>query len=413
MVETKVIDIDIIEQTQETKNLIIKGKSKLFPVMRIPLENLQYNKLNGRIATWISEYLSNEGEFPEDSERANEIIEGFIESSNPDLLKKTKNNIELFDQQVNIELFDQQEAAVVLKNGIIVDGNRRFTALRQLSREGKGQNFNYIKAVLLDSEEYTQKEIKTLELNLQHAKEERVDYNPIDRLVDIYRDLIAYDAPFTAAEYAREIASTEKMVSQEMEVSQLMVDYLDYIGQPLMFHIARQQKIDGPLREAHRILKSKKLEDDDREAARDVIFASIASLDGDVTRKIRDMKNVVQDVDMLGKVVKELDETLDNIDAHFREEKVVKTTQQTHTVNVPSEAKNKVIEVTSRYAERKKLSSAQKAPIESLKKSLDRINDIDSDAVVRMSSDDIEEFAELVNQIQERLDSFKVLTNAN
>ncbi|MBZ1530146.1 ParB/RepB/Spo0J family partition protein [Leuconostoc mesenteroides] len=398
------IDIDIIEQTQETKNLIIKGKSKLFPVMRIPLENLQYNKLNGRIATWISEYLSNEGEFPEDSERANEIIEGFIESSNPDLLKKTKNNI---------ELFDQQEAAVVLKNGIIVDGNRRFTALRQLSREGKGQNFNYIKAVLLDSEEYTQKEIKTLELNLQHAKEERVDYNPIDRLVDIYRDLIAYDAPFTAAEYAREIASTEKMVSQEMEVSQLMVDYLDYIGQPLMFHIARQQKIDGPLREAHRILKSKKLEDDDREAARDVIFASIASLDGDVTRKIRDMKNVVQDVDMLGKVVKELDETLDNIDAHFREEKVVKTTQQTHTVNVPSEAKNKVIEVTSRYAERKKLSSAQKAPIESLKKSLDRINDIDSDAVVRMSSDDIEEFAELVNQIQERLDSFKVLTNAN
>lgn len=84
MVETKVIDIDIIEQTQETKNLIIKGKSKLFPVMRIPLENLQYNKLNGRIATWISEYLSNEGEFPEDSERANEIIEGFIESSNPD-----------------------------------------------------------------------------------------------------------------------------------------------------------------------------------------------------------------------------------------------------------------------------------------------------------------------------------------
>lgn len=302
---------------------------------------------------------------------------------------------------------------MVLKNGIIVDGNRRFTALRQLSREGKGQNFNYIKAVLLDSEEYTQKEIKTLELNLQHAKEERVDYNPIDRLVDIYRDLIAYDAPFTAAEYAREIASTEKMVSQEMEVSQLMVDYLDYIGQPLMFHIARQQKIDGPLREAHRILKSKKLEDDDREAARDVIFASIASLDGDVTRKIRDMKNVVQDVDMLGKVVKELDETLDNIDAHFREEKVVKTTQQTHTVNVPSEAKNKVIEVTSRYAERKKLSSAQKAPIESLKKSLDRINDIDSDAVVRMSSDDIEEFAELVNQIQERLDSFKVLTNAN
>ncbi len=398
------IDTSMVETTQETKNLIIKGKTQLFPVVRIPLNQLQYNKLNGRIATWISEYLSNEGQFPEGIEEANMIIEGFIQESNPDLLKKTKNKI---------ELFDQQEAAVVLKNGIIVDGNRRFTALRQLSREGRGQKFNYIKAVLLDSEEYTQKEIKTLELNLQHAKEERVDYNPIDRLVDIYRDLIAEGAPFTPAEYAREVASDEKTVKQDMEVAQLMIDYLEYVGQPLMFHIARQQKLDGPLREVRRILKSNKIEKEMWDDARDVLFASIASLDGDVTRKIRDMKNVVQDPQMLEEVVEELEDTLDDLVDHFHDEDVAKTAHDTHTVNVPTPQKKLVADVTGKFTERKKLSGAQKAPIESMKKSLDRMNDVDTDAVVRMSSEDLQEFAQYTERLQERLNVLKGLVNAD
>ncbi|MCB5826969.1 ParB/RepB/Spo0J family partition protein [Weissella cibaria] len=398
------IDINLVEKTEETKNLIIKCKTQLFPVVRIPLTELQYNKLNGRIATWISEYLSDKDSFPNNPQEANMIIEGFIQSSNSESLKKTKNNI---------ELFEQQEAAVVLKNGVIVDGNRRFTALRQLSREGKGQKFNYIKAVLLDSEDYTPKEIKTLELNLQHAKEERVDYDPIDRLVDIYRDLISDDSPFTAAEYAREVDSTEKAVLQDMEVAQLMIDYLKYIGQPLMFHIARQQKLDGPLREAQRILKSKKIDEQDYKDARDIIFASIASFDGDVTRKVRDMKNVVQDSKMLSDVIEELDNTLDKMDKNFRQQDVAKAAKETHTVNVPTEQKTKVIEVATKYTERKKLSSAQKAPIESLKKSLDRINDVDTEAVVRMSADDIEEFSEYLDRIQERVNAMKGLTNAD
>ncbi|WP_317286441.1 ParB/RepB/Spo0J family partition protein [Leuconostoc mesenteroides] len=397
------IDTNIVELTKETKNLIIKGHTQLFPVVRIPLGELQYNKLNGRIATWISEYLSNNDKFPEEIEKANMIIEGFMEESNPDLLKKTK---------TNIELFDQQESAVVLKNGIIVDGNRRFTALRQLSREGKGQKFSYIKAVLLDSDDYTEKEIKTFELNLQHAKEERVGYNPIDRLVDIYRDLITENAPFSPAEYAREVASTEKVVQQEMEVSQLMIDYLEYIGHPLMFHIVRKQKLDGPLREAHRILKSKKIEAENIEDARDVIFASIASFDGDVTRKIRDMKKVVQDSKMLNEVVTELDDTLDDIDAHFHEPDT-STVPGNNIVDVPINQKNKVIEITSKFAERKKLTSAKRAPIESLKRCLDRVNDVDSDAVVRMNSDDIDEFSEYIIRIQEQLDSLKGLTNVD
>ena len=82
------------------------------------------------------------------------------------------------------------------------------------------------------------------------------------------------------------------------------------------------------------------------------------------------MKNVVQDSKMLSDVIEELDNTLDKMDKNFRQQDVAKAAKETHTVNVPTEQKTKVIEVATKYTERKKLSSAQKAPIESLKKSL-------------------------------------------
>ena len=53
-------------------------------------------------------------------------------------LRNTKNNIEKFGQRV---------AGVVIKNGRIVDGNRRFTCLRELQRDS-GKDY-YFEAVVL------------------------------------------------------------------------------------------------------------------------------------------------------------------------------------------------------------------------------------------------------------------------
>lgn len=218
-----------------TKKLSLQGQIKIFDVYRIPLEFLRYNKKNGRIATYVSQYIDEGNEFPKDNlVEFNDIIENYIERSNPDALKKTKRNI---------QIMSQTEPAVVLSNGIVLDGNRRFTSLRQLSREGAGAEFNYLEAVILDERLYTEKDIKRLELNLQHAVESRVDYNPIDRLVDIYRDLISDKSNFTVEEYSRETHLSIKKVKDEVELAQLMLDYLEYINQPLKFYIARDQKL--------------------------------------------------------------------------------------------------------------------------------------------------------------------------
>ena len=62
----------------------------------------------------------------QDVEKYNDMIQGFITKSNPDKLKQTEKNI---------ELIGQQKYGVVLTDGRIIDGNRRFSCLRNLSKK--------------------------------------------------------------------------------------------------------------------------------------------------------------------------------------------------------------------------------------------------------------------------------------
>ena len=119
------------------------------------------------------------------------MIEGFIVQSNEAAIEKTKNNI---------ALVQQRQPGVILADGRVIDGNRRLTCLRQLARQD-GQ-FNWFETVILDSSlENERKQIKLLELAIQHGEEQRVDYNQIDRLVGVYQDIVETGL-LTVDEYA-------------------------------------------------------------------------------------------------------------------------------------------------------------------------------------------------------------------
>lgn len=61
--------------------------------------------------------------------------------------------------------------------------------MRDLAKEDL--KFNYLDAIIISKDiQDSKKEIKLLELYLQHGREERVGYNPIDRLVGVYNDVI-------------------------------------------------------------------------------------------------------------------------------------------------------------------------------------------------------------------------------
>lgn len=172
-----------IEKTTLTKRLTIGGEKKDYPVYKFPLEYLYYNDQNGRINTVYHHYVSNHGKLtPEIGEsKYNEIFEKFIFDSKKQALK---------DTQISISEKGQQEPGVILSDGRVIDGNRRFTALRRIQRDTNIKQ--YFEAVILSFDiknKLDEKKIKELELDLQLGREERVSYDPIDRIFDVYNTI--------------------------------------------------------------------------------------------------------------------------------------------------------------------------------------------------------------------------------
>ena len=182
MLLTEGIKKGYVIPTEYTRKLTIDGHTESYQVYKIRLDQLFYNDQNDRIATWISKYKAENHIDNIDTIDVtyNDLIENFIYESNPKAIEKTKSNI---------ELVGQCEAGVVLNGGRIIDGNRRYTCLRQLHE--KNAFFNHFEAVILERDiQENKKEIKLLELSIQHGEEGKVDYNPIDRLVGVYNDVI-------------------------------------------------------------------------------------------------------------------------------------------------------------------------------------------------------------------------------
>ena len=274
-----------VQKTALTRKLTVDGVTEAYPVYRIKLDQLYYNDQNDRISTWISQYRSQHGgraPEPADREAYNQIIEGFIVESNPDAIRKTT---------ANIKLVEQREPGVVLNDGRIIDGNRRFTCLRQLSAEDA--KFGWFEAVILDrSIESSAKQIKLLELSIQHGEEGKVDYDPIDRLVGVYHDILETGL-LTPEEYARSTNESVADVKKRMELAELMLELLEFINAPGQFHIARDLKLYYPLEELQKLLKKCRT-GDEREDLKNSVFVNILLRPaGDMTRFIRGFKNIM------------------------------------------------------------------------------------------------------------------------
>lgn len=272
-------------KTTLTRKLTVDGLTKAYPVYKVKLDWLFYNDQNDRIATWISQYKAqHEGKTPDIALRDayNNIIEEFIVASNPDAIRKT---------QSNIELVDQREPGVVLADGRIIDGNRRFTCLRRLAQ--KNERFGYFETVILDrSIENNAKQIKMLELSIQHGEESKVDYNAVDRLVGIYSDVVETGL-LTEEEYSRSTNESLSDVKRRIEVAKLMVEFLEFINAPKQFYIARDLQLAFPLEELSKILK-KCRSDEEADDIKNAAFTNILmQTSSDMGRFIRNFKSII------------------------------------------------------------------------------------------------------------------------
>lgn len=280
------------------QKIYFEGREQTFPVFRIPLDKLQYNIQNARIGIAINDYNKDnptrrlEIILKEDVEEFNNIISKFI-------IKSDKGN-RFYETKKNIKERSQQVAGVILDDGTIIDGNRRFTSLRELKKESLEGEFAYFETIIIDSngdDEARKKNIKILEIHLQHGQDEKVGYSPISKLEDIYtsvrNEFNNNNALLTDEEYWH-AANMKKSEYDKLKARmEIMVDFCQYIGMHEKFSVVEELKLDGPINEVLTFknkLKKLGLEDNYETIYRPLIFTIlVTNKDGDVSRDLREL----------------------------------------------------------------------------------------------------------------------------
>lgn len=282
-------DIKVSELDQiRTKKLTYKGQTQDMPVYRVPISMLFYNDMNGRIATFISQYKAEGNDITalDNDEYNNKIAEFIKASSTKERFKKTKEDI---------RMNTQKEVGVVLTDGRIIDGNRRFTCLRELFQETGDARFEYFEAVVLpapsDSDINGWKAINSLELELQIGTDEKVDYSPIDWLVKVYQDIVKGHY-YTEQEYVRLTKYSPSDVKKMIVKAELMEDFLEFFNKPEQFFIAKRLELDGPLTELVKVRR--KLNDREWDEVKVVFYVYLWTVKkGDKSREVRKMVGLV------------------------------------------------------------------------------------------------------------------------
>lgn len=385
-------------ETDLTKKLVIDNVAKVYPVYKIRLDKLYYNDQNDRIATWVSQYKTenNVDEINmENLDEYNAIIHNFVTESNREALRKTQTNMELIGQNV---------PGVVLQDGRIIDGNRRFTCLRNIE-EKTGQT-QYFEAVILDHNiKNNKKQIKMLELMLQHGIDEKIDYNPIDRLVGVYNDVIETGL-LTAKEYAMGIGVIESEVVQEIEKAKLMVEFLEFINAPKQFHLARHFNIVDPLKELNTMLKRINDEDKKEDLKYSVFSQFLVSPEGDATRYMRKIKKIASNDRFLEGYLDEQVDLVEKVCDILEEHPEVKE-NEIAKIRSDEDLKRNFYQSTEKHLNKVNSDATRNQPIKLVEKAFDNLELIDLNILNKLSVLQVEEFSNNVKDLKEKINNLE------
>ncbi|APT17881.1 hypothetical protein FC62_GL000097 [Amylolactobacillus amylotrophicus DSM 20534] len=402
-----------LEKTGVIKKLSVPGiVNHNFEVCSIPLKYLYYNDQNGRINTTYKQFQAENGLLipePGDSQY-NKIFEKFIYQSNIQALKDTLQSI---------KEKGQQEPGVVLPDGRVIDGNRRFTALRMYQTETNlPQEFDAIILPLDLSTKTDEKKIKELELDLQLGREERVNYDPIDRIFDVY-NTIEVEKLMTVEEYRKASgAGNTKGINRDIRLANLVIRFIRLIspgGNPIdKFYLARDLKLDGPLEEIESTINN--LKSDEKEAITDAVLVHLAVLktkqdSKDATRDMRDLKKyILKNPESLDHYVQAVDDKMDSIIDKF-EEHPVTTANDLQTVlhkdDEIHEEVEKLKQSTNRLIYKGKNDSERKKALTKLEDIRDNLEDISVDDFKEMTIDENLDSKEVMSDITDILFKLK------
>ena len=333
------------------------------------------------------------------------IFEKFIFESKKQALK---------DTQISISEKGQQEPGVILSDGRVIDGNRRFTALRRIQKETKIQQ--YFEAVILSfdiSNKIDEKKIKELELDLQLGRQERVSYDPIDRIFDVY-NTIEVQKLMTPEEYKKASgAGNTKGINKDLRLANLIIKFLSIVApneNPIdKFYLARELKLDGPLEDIERTInKLKKDKETITQNVLTILAVQIAKSevgDRDITRKIRDVKyNILDNPEMKEHFISATDEHVDNIIDFFESNPIDKASDLKNNLNNNleiAEVSSKLLQTTNRLSNKGQITANRRQSLVKLQEIRDTLEDLSAEDLKELHEEEFFEAKEILQEIRD------------
>lgn len=402
-----------LKKTGEKKKMSIRGQcNNTYDVYAIPLKYLYYNDKNGRINTAYKKYSSIHGLLipnAGDSEY-NKIFEEFIYNSNSQAMDQT---VLSFKEKA------QQEPGVVLSDGRVIDGNRRLTALRIIEKEKNiPQEFN---AIILPYDlklENDEKIIKEIELDLQLGHERPVEYNPIERIFDVY-NTIEVKKIMTVEEYKKASgAKNTKGINKDIRLAELILKFIEIVSpgeNPIdKFYLARELNLDGPIEEIEKHIS--KINSENKEAIKEAVLVYLASnkaidVQKDTTRIMRELKdNVIKDNERLEFFLNAVDDKVDEIMDLFKENPIQSASDLKTVIEKDVEVKNDMnllLESTKKIINKGKRINERIKPLTMLEEIMEILLDIDLNDFSELTVNEKTQAREIIKGINDCLYKIK------
>jgi hypothetical protein len=203
-----------------SKKIRWQSELQVMKAYKIPLNLIRFNPYNGRIVVLSKENgLQDSPNDPIETPDIQVQLIEFLWNVNPARNDETQKSLKI----------GQMEPAIITKDGILIDGNRRASLILKNRVENEWDT-DYIEAIVLDVEYATEGRgtLEKLETSIQIGEDKKLDYGAIEKYIKVKQ--MVEEAGVAEEDVARSFGEKVQQIKKWISIMNFMDDYLEEIG---------------------------------------------------------------------------------------------------------------------------------------------------------------------------------------
>lgn len=209
--------------------LTVKGTTSLEPIYRFQLDDLAYNKANGRIKAEVIEKEAELGrilnQFDDiDKKTIRDILLSIRRDENDKIKEDLRKNTQIFP-------------GIITVDGVVINGNRRKALFEELFEETNDEKYRYLDVHILPSD-ISKSELWLIEAGIQLSAPQQLDYSPMNHLLKLREGI---NSGLTIPQMASRIyGMSGEQLDSDLKRLDLIDEYLeDFLGKEGKYYLVK------------------------------------------------------------------------------------------------------------------------------------------------------------------------------